>query len=156
MISDFAEVGIKTKVTDAKLERIKDTIVAGKGSIIDENKANILKKIDVRSVKVGLTPIAVYDNGTTFTADQLQIDTADYINKLGLAHTQAFNLSIEAAIPVKDNIETLLAKAHNEAFNLAIEASIAVKEVIDKLLSIGTSQAKALAEAIKNKYEVNQ
>lgn len=156
MISDFAGVGIKTKVTEGKIEIIKDTTICKEGGVIDEKLANIMKKIGIKASEVGLTIVAVYDNKEIFEGKELSIDVDEYLEKIGLAHTQAFNLSIESGILLKENVELMLNKASTEAYNLGIEAAIPADEVIERLLSVGTSQAKSLANEIKSKYELKE
>jgi len=148
MIGELAMAGIKTKVENGKLTVIKDTIIAKKGDVIDETKAKIMKKLDKKPMKVGLTLKAVSEGGAIYLAEQLHINLEQYINNISKAHAQGINLAFNSGVLIKETIELLLTKAYNDARNLSFNARILTSENTNDLLLLGESQAKALKAKI--------
>ncbi len=102
----------------------------------------MLAKLDIKTIDVGLNLQVAYYDGTFFEPSTLAIDETEFMNKLTLAGKQAFNLSVNAAIPTKTTAEAIIGKAVREAKNLAVEAAIYEKDVIE--LIIGRAQRESV------------
>ncbi len=151
MIGEFAMAGIKTKVENGKLSILKDTTIVKKGEVIDETKAKIMKKLDKKPMRIGLTLKAVSEEGRIYLAEQLHIDIEEYINNIAKAYAQGINLAFNNGILIKETTELLLTKAHNDANNLAFNARILTSENTQDLLLLGESQAKILKAKMDEK-----
>src|SRR3989338_9182951 len=77
IISELAAVGIKTKVDAGKLVIITDTTVAKEGQVISAKLAEVLKRLDIKPMEIGLDLVAVWEDGLVFDAKQLHIDEAE-------------------------------------------------------------------------------
>jgi len=115
VISEFSKVKIPAGVEEGKISVKKDTVVARKGDVISKDLANILRKLKIQPVRVGLNIVAVYDGGTIYLRDVLSMAGQGYIDMTLLAHQRAMNLSVSAGYPTKENIKLLLAKAYRES-----------------------------------------
>jgi large subunit ribosomal protein L10 len=115
VISEFAKAKIPAGVEDGKIAIKKDTIVARKGDAISKDLANILRKLRIQPIKVGLNIAAVYDHGTIYLKDVLSLAGQGYIDSLAAAHQKAMNLSVAAGYPTSQNVKLLLAKAYRES-----------------------------------------
>jgi large subunit ribosomal protein L10 len=124
IISELAAAGIKTKVTDGKLEIINDVIVAKEGDEITPPLAETLKRLDIKPMEVGLDLVAVWEEGLVFAAKQLRIDEQEYSDNFTKAAQEVMNLAIEAGYVCDDTIEILLQKGFREAKAVAIEQGI--------------------------------
>ena len=91
----------------------------------------------------------VYDDGYIITEEDLAVDLDEIRKSIEEAHSYAFNLSINAAIPMPENIGLLLQKAHQEAYFLAVNAAVPTKETIGDLLRKAHAEALALSQKIK-------
>ena len=114
-IAEFSKVGIPAGVEGGKIAVKKDKVVAKAGDEISEDLANILRKLKIQPMKVGLNIVSVYDKGTIYMKDVLSMAGQGYIDQTLLAHQQAVNLTVSIGYPNKDNIGMLLAKAEREA-----------------------------------------
>ena len=149
VISQFSAVGIPTRIESGSVWVNKDTLVCRKGEVISLQLANILSKLGIKAVEIGLSLKVVYDDGYIITEEDLAVDLDEIRKSIEEAHSYAFNLSINAAIPISENIGLLLQKAHQEAYFLAVNAAVPTKETIGDLLRKAHAEALALSQKIK-------
>jgi len=149
VISQFSAVGIPTRIESGSVWINKDTLVCKKGEVISLQLANILSKLGIKAVEIGLTLKVVYDDGQIITEEDLAIDLDEIRKSIEEAQSYAFNLSINAAIPMPENISLLLQKAQQEAYALAVNAAVPTKETIEDLLRKAYAEALALSQKIK-------
>ncbi len=146
IISELASVGIKTKVDAGKLLILDDVTVAKEGSVISGKQAETLKRLDIQPMEIGLDLVAAWENGLVFSAKQLRIDEAEYLQNFNQAAQWAVNLAVEAAYPADSVVEMLLQKAFREAKALALEQNIINEETRDEILAKAERQALSLKE----------
>jgi large subunit ribosomal protein L10 len=151
VIAELAEFGLKTKVEAAKLAIIKDTVVAKEGEEIDPKLVPILKRLDVKPMKVGLNLSAVYEDGKIYYGDVLVISLDEYAGKIASAHTAAYNLAFEAKFVTDETVLPLLSQANSMAWNLAINMAVLSDETKEIVLSITNSQMMAIAHILNEK-----
>jgi len=149
IISEFASVGIKTKVDGGKLTIVSDAIVAKEGDVISAKLAETLKRLDIQPMEIGLDLVAVWENGLIFDAKQLYIDEAEYERDFTQAAQWAFNLAIECAYPTKDTTEFLVQKGFRDAKAVAIETAYLTEETKEELLARSEQQALSLKREAK-------
>lgn len=134
VISELSSIGLKVGVENGKIAIKEDTIVAKKGEKIKPKVAEILTRLDIKPMEVGLGLIAAYEDGIIYLKEVLEVDEAEFNNKINLAATQAFNLAFNIAYPTKGNIQLLIAKAFNDAKAIGISQKILDKGIIEDLL----------------------
>ena len=149
VISQFSTVGIPTRIESGSVWVNKDTLVCRKGEVISLQLANILSKLGIKAVEIGLSLKVVYDDGYIITEEDLAVDLDEIRKSIEEAHSYAFNLSINAAIPMPENISLLLQKAHQEAYALAVNAAVPTRETIEDLLRKAYAEALSLSQKIK-------
>jgi len=154
VIGELQRVKIPAMVEGDKISIRQDTVVAKKMDVIQKPLADVLAKLGIEPVEIGLTLIAVFDNGTIYSKEVLFIPQEEYIENLKSAHRNALNLSISIGYFTKENIPFLLSKAHNEACSLSVKAGLLTKETAQPLLAKAHSQAKHLKDQLK--IEVKQ
>ena len=84
-----------------------------------------------------------------FEPSVLAIDETAILAQIQLAGQQAFNLSVNAAIPTKETIVPILTKAVREARSLAVEACIYEKDVVDAIIGKAQRESIALKSIVK-------
>jgi len=144
IIGELAMVGIKSGVEDGKVAIKEDTVVAKAGEKIKPKVAEILSRLGVQPMEVGLDLVAVYEDGLIYGRDVLAVDEKEYLGRLSNAARWAFNLAIEAGYTTKDTIQVLLGKAHNDAKNLGVSRNIFEKGIIESLLGKADRQMKSV------------
>jgi large subunit ribosomal protein L10 len=147
IIGELGSLRIKAGIEGGKVAIKEDKVVAKEGDVVDSKLAGLLTRLGIEPMEIGLNLVAVYENGGILTSNVLDIDEEAFKNNLMTAASQAYNLAIFIALPLKDTIKTLLSKAHTEAYALAKEANIITSETIKEKLA----QAEAEMNALKAK-----
>jgi large subunit ribosomal protein L10 len=130
IISQFTAVGLPTRIEGGSVWVSRGTMVAKKGDVITARLASVLSKLGIRPVEVGLTLKAVYDEGLIIVGEQLRVDLGEVRRSVEEAHAYAFNLSVNAAYPLPENIVFLLQTAHQKAYGLALNAGILTPDTV--------------------------
>jgi large subunit ribosomal protein L10 len=151
IIGELGAVGIKSGVDGGKIVIKEDSVVVKEGEVISGKVAEILKRLDVKPMEIGLDLVAVWEEGTVFKGSDLRIDEAEYEQNIINAAQWAVNLSIEAGIPTADTIELMIIKAFNDSKAVALEGNILADAVIEEVL--GKVEREALALKAEAKIE---
>ena len=145
-IGDFQRLKIPAMVQGDKIHVRKDTTVAQAGDEISADLADLLAKLGIEPMEIGLNLIAVWDNAVIYDKAVLFVPAEKFFDDLKQAHARAISLAFNIDYYTQDNIPLFLSKAHGEAVALAKAAKIVTKDTVGDLL--GT--AKAQAEELKN------
>jgi len=148
IISQFTAVGLRTRIESGSVWVSKATMVVKEGEPINAQLASLLSKLGIKPVEAGLSLKVVYDNGLILTEEDLKIDIDAFRRSVQEAYQFAFNLSMEAAIVLPENIGFLLRRAHQEAYSLALKAGIANKDTIDDLIRKANMEMLGLSEKL--------
>ena len=125
--------------------KIKDTkVVVKKGEVVSKKVADVLSKLEIKPMDVGLRLQAALYEKAVFRPDMLAIDEEAYRRDIALAALQAFNLSVNAAVPTKVTVAAILGRAFSEAKNLAVEAGVYEKEVMGAIIARASREAQTL------------
>ena len=144
-LGELQQVGIPAKIDKGKICVQKETVVVAAGEEVSKQVAATLSRMDINPMEVGIDLKAVYEEGSVYTSDVLAIDEEQTLADVQNAFKNAFNLSVNAAIPTDETISTIITLAYTRAINLGVEAAIMTSETSDKI--IGLAQAKMLALA---------
>src|SRR3989338_8264726 len=146
-IAELSMAGIKSGVEGGKIAVKEDTIVAKKGDRIKPKVAEILTRLQIHPMEVGLSLAAVYENGVIYTRDILSISDEEYAGRLSNASRWAFNLAMYSHYPTKSTISYLLGNADKDAKALGVERKIFDKGIIEILVGKAYNQVKGLSSA---------
>jgi len=124
MIGEFGQLGIKTEVKEGKIHIKEDKVLVKAGQVISPKIADMLIKLGVEPMKIGLNLSLTYQDGEILTKDVLYINEEEFMNNIRLAYQQALNLSINAGYPTSENIKLLLMKAQIESEVLSKKVNI--------------------------------
>jgi len=124
-LSVLKGAGLQVKMAGPTISITADKVVAKKGEPIKKEVAEVLGKLNIKPMKVGMKVIGVLDKneGQYYTSEVLDVDEEELFNKFVLAYQQAFNLAVNAEYYCDASIEAILIKAQREAK--------AVKEAVD-------------------------
>ena len=146
IIGELALAGIKSGVEGGKVSIKEDTVVVKSGEKIKAKVAEILLRLGVQPMEVGLDLVAVYENGLIYKRDVLSVDESEYRNRLANASRWAINLANYISYPTKETIRTLIGKAYNDAKNLGVAKNIFDKGIIEILLGKAEQQMASLRD----------
>jgi large subunit ribosomal protein L10 len=148
IISQFTAVGLRTRIESGSVYVNKDTMVAKEGEAINAQLASLLSKLGIKPVEAGLSLTMVFDDGTILTEENLTLDIEAFSQNLAAAHQYAFNLSVEAAITVPENISFLLTLAHQKAKSLALNAGVINKDTVEDLIRKANMEMMSLSDKL--------
>lgn len=148
IISQFSAVGIPTRIEAGSVWISRDTLVARKGEVMTARLASVLSKLGIKPVEIGLTLKAAYEDGLIIPEEQLLINLEETRRSLEEAHLYAFNLSLNTAYPLPENVAILLQMAQQEAFALAVNASIPNPDTISALITMAHSEMLSLSRRL--------
>lgn len=149
-IGELQRLKIPAGVEGDKIVIKKDTIIAREGDVIQKPIADVLAKLGIEPMEIGLNLLAAWENGLVFAKDILSIPPAKYLGDLKHAHSMAFNLAFSINYYTKENIPLFLSKAQRQALALAENAGIILPETVGILLA----KAKAQHDALEKKAEL--
>lgn len=149
IVGELQQAGIPAAIEAGKVTIRETKTVVKEGQEINKKLADALAKLDIKPMDVGLALQAAFFEGTVYESDVLAIDEVAFYNNIIKAASQAFNLSLNAAIPTRDTASDLLVKAVREARGVAIEAAVASEDVIDAIIGKAQSQAMALQTVVQ-------
>ncbi|MFT4250590.1 MAG: 50S ribosomal protein L10 [Candidatus Woesearchaeota archaeon] len=144
IIGELGSFGLKTGVENGKVAIKADKVVCKEGDVISPALAGLLTRLQIYPMEVGLALTAVYEDGEILTKNILDIDEEAYLQDIMSAAAGAFNLSVNASIPLAENIELLLINASNAARGLARESAYITKENAEEILGVATRNLFAI------------
>ena len=144
-LGELQQVGIPAKIDKGKICVQKETVVVAAGDEVSKQVAATLARMDINPMEVGIDLKAVYEEGSVYTSDVLAIDEEQTLADLQNAFRNAFNLSVNAAIPTEETTSTIITLAYTRAINVGVAGAIMTAETSEPL--IGLAQAKMMAIA---------
>jgi large subunit ribosomal protein L10 len=149
VISQLNSVGLPTKIENGSVWVSKDTLVVRRGEVINDRLASVLSKLGIKTVELGISMRAIYDNGLIITGNQLVVDIAATQKSVETSHQDAFALALEIGYTSKDTIKPLLQRAHQKAVSLSVGAVIPTKETIGDLIRKANAEMNSLSTAVE-------
>lgn len=146
IVGELQKAGIPAAIQEGKVAIREDKVIVPEGEKIPADVAQMLTRLEIFPIEIGMDLHAVFEDGSIFKSDVLDIDIDEIIGRMKQASTNALNLAIEAGWYTKLTIRPLIIKAHNNALTLAMEQGILTKDTIKNLLS----KAHANMLALKN------
>lgn len=135
MIGELGQVGLKTGVEGGKIVIKEDKTIVKGGEVIKPKVADILTKMGIEPMQIGLNLIATYEKGVIFTKDILAVDEQKYIDDIKQSYIDAMNLALNSAYIVKETAEELIKKAFRDSKALADSQNILTDENAKELLA---------------------
>ncbi len=147
IVGELQQAGIPAAIQGGKVQIKETKTVVKKGGVINAKQADVLAKLGIKPMDVGLVVQVVFYQGSVFEPATLDIDEEAILGQLRLAVAQAFNLSVNAAIPTKETIGAILARAEREARSLGVAAPVYEKDVVGAIIGRAYREAAAVQTA---------
>ena len=150
VVGELQKAGIPAAIQEGKVVIKTDKVIVPAGERIPADAAQMLTRLEIFPIEIGMNLNAVFADGTIYKPDVLDIDMDKFMIQLRQASSNAFSLAIEAAWPNKLTIKQLLLKAHSNAHALALEKNIYTKDTIKQLLSKANVSMLSIASHAKD------
>jgi large subunit ribosomal protein L10 len=116
-LSTLKAAGLQVKMAGPTISISSDKVVTKKGEAVSKEVADVLGKLNIKPMKVGMKILGVLDKteGIYYSALSLDVDEEELYNKIVLAAQQAFNLAVNAEYYCDETMETIVIKAERAA-----------------------------------------
>jgi large subunit ribosomal protein L10 len=144
MIGELGSMGVKATVENGKIVVKDDAVVVKEGDEINAKVADLLVKLDIKPMELGLSLVAAYEDGIVLDKDVLDFDESLYVDEIKRIAADAFSLTVGIGYVTKDNVEILIKKAENEVKALIDAAGILTRDNVGGILSKAEKEAENL------------
>ena len=149
IVGELQKVGIPAAISEGKVIIKSDKVLVEAGQKISKDLAQMLSRIDIFPIELGLNLHAVFENGSIYRPDVLDIDIDRFMGQLRTASFTALTLSMEAGWVNTHTIRPLLTKAYRSAYTLAMEKNIYTKETTPLLLAKAHASMLSVSSQVK-------
>ncbi len=151
VVGELQKAGIPAAIEGGKVVIKKDKIVVPAGEKIPPQLAQMLTRLEIYPIEIGIKLNGAFEGGNIFTPDVLDIDMEKFLSNVKQSASNAYLLALSRRWINPHTIIPLISKAYKDAFSVAMEISYPTKEVIEILLARANSQALALSSKIEKK-----
>ncbi|KAJ3153244.1 ribosomal protein P0 (A0) (L10E) [Geranomyces variabilis] len=144
--SFFQALGIPTKIAKGLIEIVNDVELIKKGTKVGASEATLLNMMNISPFTYGMTVEAVYDNGTIFTPEILDIDETHLIGTLMQGITTIAAVSMAIDYPTVAAVPHLLINGYKNVIAVALNSDYSF-EAVDRIKEILADPSKFAAAA---------
>jgi large subunit ribosomal protein L10 len=148
IVGDLQQAGIPAAIEGGKVVIKKNKVLVNAGQPIPVKTAQMLAKLEIFPLIVGMDLRGVYENGIVFKSNVLAIDEVKFMGDLLGAISGSFGVAIKIGYTTPMTIKPLISKAYRESMSVAMFACITNKTTIDKLVGLSTRKMMALAAKV--------
>lgn len=145
MISELASVGIKTTVQEGKIAIKDNMVIVREGQKISQKVAEILLRLGIQPMEIGLNLVAVYENGDIYPRSVLAFDEDAFYNNIRSAAFESIALAMHIGYATKETSVLMVGKAYRDAKAVADAAGILTKESAVAMLASAENASEKVA-----------
>ncbi len=145
IVGELQKAGVPAAIERGKVIIKKDKLLVEAGKRIPRDVAQVLTRLEIFPLTVGLDLRGAYEAGMVFGRDVLGVDDAKVRADVSLAGAQGFNLAMFVGYATKETIRPLLSSAYRKAIALSVESGFPTPESVKFLLAKAQAQALALS-----------
>ncbi|KAL2517029.1 60S acidic ribosomal protein P0-1 [Abeliophyllum distichum] len=119
--SFFQVLNIPTKINKGTVEIITPVELVKKGDKVGSSEAALLAKLGIRPFSYGLVVISVYDNGSVFSPEVLDMTEDDLIEKFAMGVSMVTSLSLAISYPTIAAAPHMFINAYKNVLAVAVE-----------------------------------
>ncbi len=150
IVGELQKAGIPAAIQEGKVVIKTDKVVVPAGEKIKPDIAQMLTRLEIFPIDIGIGLNGVFEEGTVYKPEVLDINIEEFTVKMNQASGNAFILALELGWANKQTIQPLIMKAYNNAFLIALERGIVNKETVKNLISKANIQMLALKNKTSN------
>ncbi|KAB1199026.1 60S acidic ribosomal protein P0 [Morella rubra] len=145
--SFFQVLNIPTKINKGTVEIITPVELIKKGDKVGSSEAALLAKLGIRPFSYGLVAVSVYDNGSVFRPEVLDLTEDDLLGKFAAGVSMVTSMSLAVSYPTLAAAPHMFVNAYKNALSIAVvtEYSFPHAEQVKEFLKDPSKFAVALA-----------
>lgn len=145
VIGELGKFGLKTGVENGKVAIKEDKVVCKEGEEISQDLAAMLTRLQIFPMEAGLDLVAIYEDGTIYEKNILDVDEEQYISDVMAGAAGAFNLAMNANILNAVTTPLMFTNAAAGARNLVLAEMLLVPEMAGEILANAHGRAVSVA-----------
>ncbi|KAJ8647466.1 hypothetical protein MRB53_000489 [Persea americana] len=118
--SFFQVLNIPTKINKGTVEIITPVELIKKGEKVGSSEAALLAKLGIRPFSYGLVVLSVYDNGSVFSPEVLDLTEDDLVDKFAAGVSMVTSLSLALSFPTLAAAPHMFINAYKNVLAVAI------------------------------------
>ncbi|KAG8473802.1 hypothetical protein CXB51_036005 [Gossypium anomalum] len=118
--SFFQVLNIPTKINKGTVEIITPVELIKKGDKVGSSEAALLAKLGIRPFSYGLVVLSVYDNGSVFSPEVLDLTEEDLIEKFATGVSMVTALSLAISYPTLAAAPHMFINAYKNVLSVAV------------------------------------
>ncbi|XP_030968922.1 60S acidic ribosomal protein P0-like [Quercus robur] len=148
--SFFQVLNIPTKINKGTVEIITPVELIKKGDKVGSSESALLAKLGIRPFSYGLVVLSVYDNGSVFDPEVLNLTEDDLIEKFATGISMVTSLSLAVSYPTLAAAPHMFTNAYKNVLSVAVasEYSFPQAEKVKEYLKDPSKYAVAAAPAV--------
>ncbi|KAF3971231.1 hypothetical protein ACB098_08G028100 [Castanea mollissima] len=148
--SFFQVLNIPTKINKGTVEIITPVELIKKGDKVGSSEAALLAKLGIRPFSYGLVVLSVYDNGSVFDPEVLNLTEDDLIEKFATGISMVTSLSLAISYPTLAAAPHMFTNAYKNVLSVAVasEYSFPQAEKVKEYLKDPSKFAVAAAPVV--------
>ncbi|KAF5446755.1 hypothetical protein F2P56_032358 [Juglans regia] len=145
--SFFQVLNIATKINKGTVEIITPVEIIKKGDKVGSSEAALLSKLGIRPFSYGLVVLSVYDNGSVFSPEVLDLTEDDLMEKFAAGVSMVASISLAVSYPTLTAAPHAFINAYKNALGVAVatEYSFPQAEQVKEYLKDPSKFAAMLA-----------
>ena len=145
IVGELQKAGLPAAIERGKVIIKKDKLMVKAGDKIPRDVAQVLARLEIFPLIVGLDLKGAYEDGMVYHREALAVDDVVVRGQIATAGRQAIGLALEIGYATKETVPLMLAKAFRSALSLSVESGFPTKESVKFLLAKAQAQANALS-----------
>lgn len=141
----FQALNIATKIVKGSIEIVAQVHLIKKGDKITSSAVALLSKLDIRPFFYGIVALSVYENGSVYPAEVLDITQEDLLGRFMNGVSKLRALSLAAKWPSELTIAFQIASGFRKLLALSLATSYTFKESEAFLKAAATAAAAPAA-----------
>jgi large subunit ribosomal protein L10 len=144
IVAELQHAGFPAVIEKGKVVLKRDSVVAKAGEAISAEKANLLTRLNIFPLEVGLDLRAAVEREAFYAPAVLAVDLAQHRADMVRAYRNALALAVEIGYFTPQSIPLLLSRAYRGAIALAVESAYPTAKSLPEILARAFREAKAL------------
>lgn len=151
IVGDLQKVGIPAAIREGKVLIEKTVTLIKKGEVIRPDVAQMLSRLEIYPLQIGLNVRALFEKEFIFTPDVLSINTEKVLSDFYSASYHAFLFALEIDYPTKETTEYNIQQAYRNSIAIAIECTVYAPETIKEIIKNAHLKTEVIAKELKTK-----
>jgi large subunit ribosomal protein LP0 len=145
--SFFQALNIATKITKGTIEILTKVDILREGQKVGASEATLLNMLNISPFDYGLIIRAVYDQGSVYSPEILDITPADIAAKFAAGLSKLTALSLTIGYPNKASTPHMIVHGFKNVLAVCLEADYKIKQAEGLLTLLSDPEALAKAQA---------